>query len=65
MEKCNPVPRGEPAHRLLRERSGASPFETALFAGAVLLASIFAYSATAGSVSRALWRIAIVLGWER
>jgi hypothetical protein len=65
MEKCDVGTCGDPARPLLREREGARSFEAALFAGAVFLASVFAFSATAGSVSRVLWRMAIALGCER
>jgi hypothetical protein len=65
MESCELGPCGGPEPRRARERAAASPFEAALFTGAVLAASVFAFSATAGSVGRALWRMAILLGFER
>lgn len=58
------VPNGL-SSRPLSDSTCAQRFEAALFAGAVLAASLFAFSATGGSVGRVLARIAIVLGCER
>jgi hypothetical protein len=50
------------AGRLLRETGAANTLEAALFAGAVVAVSALAFSATTGSVSRALARVGGLLG---
>lgn len=51
-----------PARRLRRETAGTQTFEAALFAGAVLAASVFAFSATGGSMGRVIGRMTAVFG---